>query len=184
MEITIRKATREDARLIAQVIAMAIGYEESKDCFGYNVIDALEEAAENEDTQYSYRNALVAMADGKIAGAIVGYDGSMLQQLRDASLRIIHKYNPDLTITDDETESGEFYLDSLGVLPEYRSHGIGRKLIAAKMQQASEQGHKTFGLLVDFENPDAERLYASIGFKQVGVRPFFGHQMKHMQIEA
>lgn len=182
MEISIRPATKEDANLIATAIAMAIGMDGAKEYAGDNLFQAFQEAAEKEDTQYSHRNALVAMADGKEAGAIVGYDGGQLKRLREASLAVIRKYKPGLEILEDETEEGEFYLDSLAVLPEYRGHGIGRTLIEAKMQQAAKDGHRRFGLLVDFENPDAERLYTAIGFKPVGQRPFIGHMMKHMQM--
>lgn len=183
MEINTRQATLHDAQFIAKVVAMAIGYEGSKDYVGDNVIKALTEVAQRHDSQYSYRNALIAEADGKIAGAIVGYDGADLERLREASLSVIRRYHPDIVITDDETGPDEFYIDSLGVLPEYRGNGIGRRLIDTIITRASAQGHRRFGLLVDFENNSAETLYHSIGFTQVGITPFFGHPMKHLQLE-
>ncbi|MCM1520757.1 MAG: GNAT family N-acetyltransferase [Lachnoclostridium sp.] len=182
MKITIRQATRDDARFIAGVVAMAIGHDGSKDYVGDDVINALTEVALRDDSQYSYRNALIAEADGKIAGAIVGYDGADLESLREASLSVIRKYHPDIVVTDDETGPDEFYIDSLGVLPEYRGKGIARRLIDALIDRASEKGHRRFGLLVDFENHSAEALYRSIGFTQVGITPFFGHPMKHLQL--
>lgn len=182
MEIKIREATKRDSRLIAEVIAMAIGFDLAEDYAGSkDVIKVMSEAAEREDSQYSYRNALIAVADGVPVGAIVGYDGAKLKELRDGSLAVIRKYHPDVEIKEDETEPGEFYLDSLGVLPDYRGYGIATKLIDAAIQKASKDGHKRFGLLVDFENPKAERLYRSLGFEYVNDRPFFGHLMKHMQ---
>lgn len=181
MEIKIRKATKKDAELIARVIAIAIGYDMAEDYAGDDVIKVLGEAAQTEDAQYSYRNALVAEVCGKRAGAIVGYDGGHLHELREASLAVIRKYHPGLEITEDETEEGEFYLDSLGVLPGYRGKGIATKLIGAMLEEAAKSGHKLFGLLVDFYNPNAERLYRSLGFRYVGERPFFGHMMKHLQ---
>ena len=181
MDMKIRKATKADSKLIARVVAMAIGYEMAEDYAGDDVIKVLGEVAEKEVSQYSFRNALIAEADGQPAGVIVGYDGGKLQELRDGSLAVIRKYHPDLEITEDETEKGEFYLDSIGVLPEYRGKGIATKLIDAKIKEASEAGHKCFGLLVDFDNANAERLYESLGFRYVGDRPFFGHMMKHLQ---
>ena len=39
------------------------------------------------------------------------------------------------------------------------------------------------GLLVDENNPRAERLYKSVGFKVVGTNVWGGHNMKHMQMK-
>lgn len=181
MDISIREATKQDSVLIAQVIAMAIGYEIAEDYAGDDVIKVLSEAAETEGTQYSYQNALIAEVDNMPAGAIIGYDGGNLKKLREASLAVIHKYNPEVEIKEDETEVGEFYLDSIGVLPEYRGKGIASKLINAMIDLQVSRGYDCFGLLVDFDNSNAERLYLKLGFQYVGDRPFFGHMMKHLQ---
>ena len=37
---------------------------------------------EREDSQYSYRNTFVAMADNKVVGIAVSYDGGRLHELR------------------------------------------------------------------------------------------------------
>jgi methylated-DNA-[protein]-cysteine S-methyltransferase len=59
--------------------------------------------------------------------------------------------------------------------------GVGRALVSAFCDKAFAEGHKRVGLIVDFENPDAERLYTSLGFRRIGTRPFFTHQMWHLQ---
>ena len=82
----------------------------------------------------------------------------------------------------DETDSSEFYLDSLAVFPEYRGRGIGAKLILAVKEKAFNEYNKNLGLLVDFENPDAERLYQSVGFERADVKDFLGHKMWHLVI--
>lgn len=94
MNITIRQATIDDANIIAHAVAMAIGEESVLDYCGNNYIDVLTEIAQYEDSQYSYLNALVAEVDGKSAGAIVGYDGALLEHLRKRTFSIIRKYNP------------------------------------------------------------------------------------------
>ncbi len=181
MNIEIRQATAEDSRIIAEAFAMALGKDVAKEFCGKDYISVLEEIIKREDTQYSYRNAFIAVADGKAAGAAIGYDGGLLKPLRAKTLEIIHKYNPELKLTEDETEAGEFYLDTIGVLPECRGCGIGRKLLLAMRDRAFAQGFQRVGLLVDFNNPNAERLYLSLGFESVGTRGFFGHKMKHLQ---
>ena len=38
---------------------------------------------------------------------------------------------------DDETEAGEFYLDSLAIYPEYRRRGIARQLLKTESAEHS-----------------------------------------------
>ena len=77
-------------------------------------------------------------------------------------------------------EAGEFYLDSVGVLPEYRNKGIASRLFEAQIERAGSLGHKTIGLIVDVDKPQAEALYSRLGFKHLDYKDFFGHEMKHM----
>lgn len=180
-QITIRAAVADDAPIIASVIAMAIGKGSAEEYCGKDYLHVLEEVARMEHTQYSYRHALVAEVDGASAGAIVGYDGARLQELKEQTLRIIRRYVGDLPPFEDETVPDEFYLDSVGVLPAFRRHGIGSRLLVAMRDKALSEGHRRIGLLVDFENPDAERLYLSLGFRRVESRKFIGHDMWHLQ---
>lgn len=71
----------------------------------------------------------------------------------------------DLAHAEDETCKGEFYIDSLAVLPEYRRMGIGRQLMKAQMEYGLRKGLRHQTLLVDPENPKAQRLYESLGFR-------------------
>ena len=181
MKITIQKATREDVAIIVGAIAMAIGEESVADYCGENWLAVLEETARAEDTQYSWRNALVAFVNDVPVGAIVGYDGALLYPLREGTLTIVRKYNPAVPHIPDETSPGEFYLDSLGVLPRYRGCGVASALISAMCEMASAAGCGRVGLIVEVERPRVQKLYASLGFETVGKKEFLGHQMLHMQ---
>lgn len=181
-QIIVRPATPEDAPIIAAALTMALGEESMRMYCGEHYAEVLEEVVRREDTQYSYRNALVAEADGTPAGAIVGYDGARLYELRRPTLRLIsERTRQNFDNVQDETGPGEYYLDSLGVLPAYRGAGIGGKLLSALRDKAFAEGHQKAGLLVDVENPEAERLYRSLGFERVEARELFGHRMWHMQ---
>lgn len=57
----------------------------------------------------------------------------------------------------------------------------GARLLAAMRDRALAEGHERVGLLVDFGNPDAERLYLSLGFTRMEERKFLGHDMWHLQ---
>ncbi|MBQ5689475.1 MAG: GNAT family N-acetyltransferase [Bacteroidales bacterium] len=181
-ELNIRKATKDDATLIAKVVAMAIGEESAILYGGDNYMNVFEEIALLEDSQYSYRNAFVAEINGNAVGAVVAYDGAELHSLRKATLEVILKHTGRELQIADETDASEFYLDSLAVLPEYRGRGIGAKLIHAVKEKAFNEYNKILGLLVDFENPDAERLYKSVGFERADVKDFLGHKMWHLVI--
>ena len=135
-----------------------------------------------EDSQYSYRNTIVAEVNGMPAGAAVAYDGADLYRLRDITLKHIFNHTGKSHIIEDETDASEVYLDSIAVLPEYRGLGIGKRLLLALKEIAFKEYGKTLGLLVDFENPDAERLYKSVGFERMNVKDFLGHKMWHLVV--
>ena len=182
-KITIRAAGREDAAAIAEVVAMAIGDQVAlHDYCGERYLDVLTEVAQTDGTQYSWRNALVAEVDGVVAGAIVGYDGALLGRLREGTFGVVRKHTGRTPTIPDETEAGEFYLDSVAVFAKFRGVGVGRALLKALRDKAFAEGHQRVGLIVDTDNPQAERLYTSIGFSRVGRRLFFGHQMWHLQV--
>lgn len=181
-DIIVRAAVREDARTIAEVVAMAIGDERAlRNYCGEEYIAVLTEIARREATQYSWQYALIAEVGGAVAGAVVGYDGAALHTLREGTFATLRDCIGRTPTIVDETSEGEYYLDSVGVLPQFRGLGVGRALVTAFCERAFTLGHSRVGLIVDCENPNAERLYASLGFRRVGTRPFFTHQMNHLQ---
>ena len=180
--IIVRAAKPEDAAIIAHAVAMAIGDEIALSNYcGDDYLAVLTEIARGEATQYAWRYALVAEVEGVPAGAIVGYDGAQLNMLREGTFAVLRTCIGRTPTIADETEAGEYYLDSVGVLPEYRGLGVGRALVAAFCDKAFAEGYERVGLIVDYDNPQAEKLYSSLGFERVGTRLFFGHQMWHLQ---
>ena len=181
-KIIVREARREDAAMIARAVAMAIGNETAlREYCGEDYLAVLEKVACCEATQYCWRYALVAEVDGVVAGAIVGYDGAELERLREGTFAVLRESIGRVPNIGNETEAGEYYLDSVGVLPEFRGMCIGRLLVEAFCKKAFKEGHECVGLIVDYDNPKAERLYSSVGFQRVGNRLFFGHRMWHLQ---
>lgn len=180
-------ARRQDAALIGASVVEAIGEEIALNLAGDNhtvkdVIDMFAALAEREDTQYSYRNTLVALDDnGEAIGVCVAYDGALLHTLRKAFFEAVSsRLGLNLEDVEDECVPDEFYLDTLAVLPTHRGKGIAAELIKATVERARECG-KPAGLLVDKDNPRARRLYERVGFVQVDERPFVHVLMDHMQ---
>ncbi len=133
-------------------------------------------------TQYSYRNALVALTpDDRVAGACVGYRGGDLHALREAFISAAREhFQIDYTGMADETQPGEYYIDSLAVYPEYRRQGIATSLLRAAADHAHSIGLPA-ALLVDKGNPNARRLYESVGFIASGDATWGGHPMTRMR---
>lgn len=182
MNIVVRKAVREDAEVIAKVVAMAIGDEEAlRNYCGNDFRAVLTVVAQRESTQYSWQNALVAEVDGIVAGAIIGYAGARLGELRNGTYAVLREIIGRVPTIADETEPGEYYIDSVGVLPEFRGLGVGKELIIAFCRKTFIFGGERVGLIVDYNNPQANKLYNSLGFERVGSRCFLGHNMWHLQ---
>lgn len=184
MDTKIRKATTNDASVIAQVICLGFGEDMMRQYCGENGVSIIEALAKMEVSQYSYRHALIAEVDGQAAGAIVGYDGAQLQELRQPTLAYIYSQAGFMPQIQNETEVGEFYLDTLAVFPVYRHQGIGKALILALCEKAFNEGHQHVGLLVDTDNPKAEQLYTSLGFRRIEQKKLFNHHLWHLQKES
>ncbi|MBP3289753.1 MAG: GNAT family N-acetyltransferase, partial [Alistipes sp.] len=141
VRIVVRAARREDADVIARVVAMAIGDEQALRAYcGDDYLAVLTEVARREATQYSWQYAFVAEVAGEVAGAIVGYDGARLGELREGTFAVLRECVGRVPQIADETEAGEYYLDSVGVLPKFRGHGVGGALIAAFCENAYAEG--------------------------------------------
>ena len=187
-EITITDARRADAPVIARAIMMAVGEEICRDFAGESHtladVEALfTELAEMDDSQYSYRNAVVALtAGGQVAGVCIGYDGALLHRLRERFFEAVRRrMGRDMEGMADETSPDEYYLDTLAVMEPYRGHGLGGRLLLAQAARGHALG-KPAGLLVDKDNPRAEALYRRLGFRPAGERPFAGVVMNHLTL--
>lgn len=183
MEFKIIEATAEDAPFLAEAIMTAIGQDVCSDIASDlgRLQQVFARTAARTNSQYSYRNALVAIdPEGRRAGAIIGYDGAALHELRQT---FVEEYNAEFGTAlteeefDDETDPEEIYIDTLMVCSEYRRQGLGGKLIEAF---AGRHKEKPVGLLVDYTNPKARALYVKAGFTPAGPRPFCGTMMEHM----
>ena len=182
MSVNVRPAIMTDAPIVARAVCMAIGHETMLAYCGDDYLSVMTALAKDTATQYSYCHALVAEIDGKAVGAALGYDGASLAQLRNHTLQLVEQLTGRKVSLEDETQAGEFYIDTVGVLPDYRGNGIGTQLLQSIIDFAFQSGFDRVGLLVDFDNPRAQALYTSLGFVRQEEKDFLGHRMWHMQI--
>ena len=170
MMIEIKNARKEQSPDIARLIMTAM----TDDCClhfcgeGYGLEDfrgMMTMLVEREDSQYSYRNTLVAMDGDRLVGIAVSYDGGRLHELRQAFV---------------EAAKACIGKDHSGMDDDYRRQGIARRLLKATKEKADRMGLPCVGLLVDKGNPAGEALYASVGFRYVNDNLWGGHPMKHL----
>lgn len=188
----VREGRIEDAEFLAAVVTEAIGRELGIGLAGGEerlplVTELFTRLASEPDSQYSYRNALVAIdEDGKPAGGIIAYDGADLRRLRRAFVRAANDIlgwnvsEEEAEDWDDEAAPDEIYIDSLYVVPRMRKKGVATALLRATERKFAAT-NKPLGLLVEPENHPALQTYTHWGFNNVGISNFFRTPMIHMQ---
>ncbi len=135
-----------------------------------------------ENNQYSYMNCVVAEENQQIIAAASVYEGARLEELRAPVIEYVRAHHNKNFAPEDETQAGEYYLDSLGVSPEHRGKGIGSKMLQFLIDKYVVKNHQTLGLLVEAENAGAMKLYSRLGFKPVATKQLVGKQLFHLQI--
>ena len=167
-KVLIRDADIVDAPFIARVVLAGIEMLE----IDAEVIDEQKPILEHlmdicrmDDTLYSYRHTRVAEMDGKVVGALISYDGARYAVMRAKTFGLVRQTSGmDLSQNAMETGAGEFYLDSMATLSEYRGRKIGLHLMRDRMDWAKHNGFEAITLLVDKDKPLLQKYYESLGF--------------------
>ncbi|UDM32338.1 GNAT family N-acetyltransferase [Lentilactobacillus laojiaonis] len=184
--ITIRDAQQEDAGQIAPL--MDIIFDEMEldvldDVSEPGLAKVITKAYQTDTYLYDKATTVVAEADGQVVGVAFGYPSENETDINQV-LYNLSKQSADFTkpfIADSETNLDEWYLDSIAVDPNYQGHGIGSKLLRAVPNLAKNDHKAVVGLNVDYENPNAKRLYEKMGFKTIQTQMIGDHQYFHMQ---
>lgn len=99
-------------------------------------------------------------------------------------MEYIHQHFDPNLIVEEETQAGEYYIDSIGVLPTQQGKGIGATLLNYVIREQVFENGRTLGLLVDKTNPRAKRLYQKLGFESVGEKNLMGISLEHLQLKG
>ncbi|WP_406826274.1 N-acetyltransferase family protein [Pedobacter sp. KACC 23697] len=183
----IRPAKPEDAAQVVPLLLQAMGELAAKlthtnDQETINRI--FEHFFQEQGNQYSYENTLVFEEAEKVLGSLTAYDGALLIELRKPFLAYLNLPDPDNKHMDAETQSGEFYLDSISVHASAQGKGIGKQLIKAGIAMGWQLGHQNIGLLVEQNNVGALKLYLQMGFKIQNEKEFMNGLYHHMVFGA
>ncbi len=175
--MTLRQATIDDAPFVAWVVVTAVGIEDPT----AKLLSHVTAMCRREDVLYSWKNTIVAEISGAPAGAIICYDGADYRQMREVTFPLIAQASGnDFSGMEMESAPGEFYLDSMAVLPEYRNRGVATALLQAGIERAVTLGISRAAMVVSPENPNAQRLYESLGFRFERDMFLFGEDYRKM----
>ena len=167
-DLLFRDATPMDAPFIARVVLAGIEMLEidaEVTDEHQPILTHLIDICRMDDTLYSYRHTRIAEMEGKTVGALIGYDGARYAAMRAKTFGLVQQISGlDLSKNALETGKGEFYLDSMAILPEFRGKKIGLQLMRDRMDWASQNGFETITLLVDKDKPHLQRYYENLGF--------------------
>ena len=186
-EFVLRDATPSDAPFLAKCIMAGMHFYdfETEVPEDTNIYERLTECERREDLLYSYRHSRVTEMDGIPVGSLLSYPGEIYRELRHKTFRELW---PDLAQMDAESEMetgpGEYYLDSLAVLPSCRHRGIGKALLLDGIQKGESLGYNRIALVADSDMPHLVRLYESIGFVPADHRHAFGVDFQRMIYEV
>ncbi len=151
----------DEIEFIARGVIMALHNEPTPE-----LLATMKRVVALDDTLYSHRHAVLEYVDGEPVGLCLAYDGADYHAMRERTFAFFPDSPADLDLSnmEDEAGAGEWYIDSLAVLPEFRRRGIARRLLKAQIKKGQDLG-LTPTLLVDPNNPSALRLYESVGFR-------------------
>lgn len=200
-DFLIRDAVSSDSTLIAGSILAGVGYDvfsgsaEEIEIGGRNLgvseaVGIFSEVCLREDTLYSWMRTRVACVGGKPVGTLTAYSSDDYPSLRALTWGLLGA--GESSEVESECRPGEFYLDTLAVLPEYRgmtfanggSTGrIGRLLLLDGIEEGRGKGFRRVSLIVDKSRPRLRAYYSGLGFRPDGDVLFFGHLYDRLVIE-
>lgn len=177
MKIDIRNARPEDSEIVTWIVFAALDIYDS-------ISEKMRQSCSIADTLYSWDKTRLVTVDEKVVGGLIAYQGNDYPRLRDKTWPFC--WDEDKAILDSierECAPGEYYLDSMALLPEYRRQGLGKALILDAIEQGRQMGCMAATLLADKNKHSLIIYYKDLGFKISGSMIYFGHDYWKMRIE-
>lgn len=169
---SVRRATRDDALALAELIDMAGDGVPS--IFwarlarpGETPIEVGRRRARREDDFFSFRNALVIDPGTGPVAALLGYP--LPDQPEPIPPDLPAKFVPFQEL--ENLASGTWYVNALATYPGHRGRGHGTRLLAIAEHRARVLRCRALSLAVVDANAGARRLYERLGFRAAASRP-------------
>ena len=115
VNVEIISARPEDTDFIAWIVAQGMHMD--------GVPPFLKKHGARDDTLYSWQNTRLLQCDGKLAGGLISYDGATHEERR-RNTWVMPDGRQFNSGDVPETMAGEYYLDSLAIVPEFRGQGF------------------------------------------------------------
>ena len=169
----IRPATPADCQNIAELALIAgdniPGYfwAESQRP-GQSLTEAGAELARSESANFSYRNAMLACSDDRVAAMMLAYRLPATADNEEDPGDFPKFAQPLVEL--EQCVPGSFYINMLAAYPEYREQGVGSALLDECEQLARAANCTLISIEVFGSNSGALRLYQRHGFEQVESR--------------
>lgn len=174
MSIKIRPAQKNDAKILAPLIYMAIEDVAEHFTGATSINQAIERLTiliAEEFNRFSYQYALVIEDDDKIIGICTAYPENVIDELTFKTLGLskkyswhIHKEIEERLLKDKVAPIGTYYIDHLAITSDYRGKGYAKLLIEAMEKKARNSDYDIISLIVDINKPKARFLYEKIGY--------------------
>ena len=169
LDMTIRRATRHDARALAPLINQAgeglpaliwAGLAAP----GQDPWQVGVSRVESEDAGVSFRNAWVGHVHGKLAGCLLAYrQPDLPEPIPDDAPAM---FRPLLELEAEAPGTGYVYV--LATVPEMQGQGVGNRMLEFAERYRGLNG---MSLIVSDANAGARRLYERHGYAERATRP-------------
>jgi ribosomal protein S18 acetylase RimI-like enzyme len=168
-----RRARLDDAPALAELVNFAgegfpLTLWEGMREPGETAWDVGRRRAAREEGSFSWRNADVAEAGGRVVAALIGYPQPAKPEPIDYAAM------PPAFVPLQELENlapASWYVNVLAAYPEYRGQGLGTKLLAVADGNAAGRGLPGLSVIVSNANEGARRLYQRCGYRETATRP-------------
>lgn len=174
-EITIRKGKPEDAHHFSELVILSSPKVFSL-LFGSKVKKVMKNLFPHRRHYYSYEKSFFIEVDGKTAGMAQLHRCKPRKRERLKLTLLLLKYlnwrlpRSVFSFLRSEKVISNFsnkdcYLSNVAVYPEYRSLGLGSRLLDALEKEIKTVGKDSMVLHADIRNQGAIRLYERLGYK-------------------
>lgn len=183
--ITFHPATEMDVEAVTETALEAIGipHDPPLSDLQRRAVELFRHACSTPGTMYYYGNATVVRCGSTPVGCFISYDGGLYRDLKDRFTSLRRSMDDTLgEIYDDETGSGEYYLDSIAVFRPYRGCDLGKTMIARFLTMARRLGFRTASLVCDSSHSNLMEYYMEAGFRPVGRIRIFNADYTRMAI--
>ncbi|TQV82262.1 GNAT family N-acetyltransferase [Denitrobaculum tricleocarpae] len=176
-EIVIRQAAKDDSAAIAELFLIASdGLAEyiwslSKPA-GISLLEHGARRYARTNTAFSYENCHLADRDGTVVGMLHAFEMEADPDAETESDPVLEPYS-------HLEDPGSLYISGLAVMKEFRSGGIGTKLMDCAEARARQEGLPRLSLICFERNARALAFYQRRGFELRDRRPLVPHPSLH-----